>query len=144
VIHYTENIFFKVVLAFRFFRVKETMTYQIISQKNDFLTRDSAGLANTILHCPDCGRDHKVPYQHILIGQGVRYQVAGLVRKAFGSSPKKVGVIYDRAVEAIVESKFMSVFRTDGLNCVGIPLGQAGDWLDSTLGMTHRSNYLKT
>jgi glycerol-1-phosphate dehydrogenase [NAD(P)+] len=113
-------------------KAREEMSYQIITEKNDFLSRTSSGLANSLFHCPDCGREHKVPYRHILIGLGVRQQVAGLVMQAFGRSPKQVGVIYDRAIESMVNIQYLPAFRAGGLNIIGIPLGDEHTWLDST------------
>ena len=75
------------------------MTLQNISDVNDFLSRSASQLANTQINCPYCGRNHKIPYQEIIIGPGVVHQVPDLCVKALDGAPKKVGVIFDRAIQ---------------------------------------------
>jgi glycerol-1-phosphate dehydrogenase [NAD(P)+] len=105
---------------------------QNLQNTQDFLSRDAAGLANTILHCPACGRVHKVPYQQILVGPGMIQKVPDLIQNALGHTPRKVGVIFDRAIANIIKHEYLQPFTAGGLKVVPIPLGQPGTWLDST------------
>lgn len=105
---------------------------QLLTNKSDFLSRSAAELANTALQCPDCGREHPVPYQHILVGPGVRQQVPALVAQALGRPAQCVGVIFDLAIASKIEREFLQPFRAAGLNLLPIPLGQPDQWLDSS------------
>lgn len=102
------------------------------SSVDDFLSRDSFHLADTVLSCPYCGRDHKVPYQQILVQPGAISQVSEIARKALGRYPSQVGVIYDRAIEGIIEHEFLTTFQHSGMPIIPLPLGKSGEWLDSS------------
>jgi glycerol-1-phosphate dehydrogenase [NAD(P)+] len=107
------------------------MDYTKISEVNDYLSRSASMLANTQIDCPYCGRSHKVPYQEIVIGSGVIRQVPELCFKALGYTPKKVGVVFDRAIQGIIERDFIDPFIQGGLPVTPIPLGDVGLWMDS-------------
>jgi glycerol-1-phosphate dehydrogenase [NAD(P)+] len=104
----------------------------VLTHKSDFLHRPSAALANTVLQCPDCGREHPVPYQHILVGPGVLHQVPDLVERALGHPARRVGIVYDLAIAHIIEREFLNPLAAAGLPLLPIPLGQPGLWLDSS------------
>jgi glycerol-1-phosphate dehydrogenase [NAD(P)+] len=108
------------------------MNQHIIQTKEDFLSRTSTALANSVFHCPDCGRDHKIPYQKIMIGAGIRRQVPEIIREALGKAPALVGLVFDRAIEDMIQTEFIRPFKSAGLNILPIPLGEAETWLDST------------
>jgi glycerol-1-phosphate dehydrogenase [NAD(P)+] len=108
------------------------MAYQQLRDAQDFLSRKSSGLANTALACPYCGRVHKIPYQAIQVGPGVLQQVPELVQRALGHKPQKVGVIYDQAIEGIIEHQYLAPFISQGLPVFRMPLGEEDFWLDST------------
>ncbi len=107
------------------------MAFQTISDVDDYLNRSASKLANTQIKCPYCGRIHKIPYQEIVIGSGVVYQVPDLCFKALGRAPKKVGVIFDRAIQTMIQREFLVPFLKGGMPVIPIPLGEAGLWLDS-------------
>lgn len=103
-----------------------------LSTVQEFLSRDSAGLAYTNLACPYCGRNHAVPYREISIGPGVISQVPQLIQRALGRAPQHIGVIFDRAIQGFVEQNYFKPLRSAGLPIVPIPLGEENGWLDST------------
>ncbi len=105
---------------------------QYLTNKQDFLQRSAGALANTALQCPECGREHPVPYQKILVGPGVVQQVPALVAEALGRPAQCVGVIYDLAIAEKIEQEFIKPFIAAGLTLLPIPLGQADQWLDSS------------
>jgi len=107
------------------------MALQNIPDVNDFLNRSATELANTQIKCPYCGRNHKIPYQKILIGPGVVSKIPELCFDALGRSPKKVGVIFDQAIQEIIERDFLDPFAKAGMPVIPIPLGEVGLWLDS-------------
>ncbi len=107
------------------------MAFHTISDVDDYLSRSASRLANTQISCPYCGRKHKIPYQEIVIGPGVVHQVPDLCQKALGRAPKKVGVIFDRAIENAIEREFIHPFLQAGMPVLQIPLGEDGLWLDS-------------
>jgi len=105
---------------------------QVLTNKPEFINRSAAALANTSLICPDCGREHRVPYQHILVGPGVLRQVPALVQSALRHPARRVGVIYDQAIAEIIDREFLVPFAAAGLMVQPIPLGQPELWLDSS------------
>ncbi len=100
---------------------------------DDFLSRDSSGLANSVLDpCPICGRKHSIPFGVIRGGRGVLAEVPALARSILGHAPRRPVVIYDQAIEAIVRPAII-----DPLQAAGLPVepfsmrGEPGHLLDS-------------
>jgi glycerol-1-phosphate dehydrogenase [NAD(P)+] len=108
------------------------MGYHQLHDAQDFLDRDSARLANTVLQCPYCGRTHKVPYKEILVGPGAIQQVPELAQKASAKKDVRAGVIFDRAISTFVEREFITPLSAAGISILPLPLGEIGFWLDST------------
>ncbi len=107
------------------------MAYKVISDVNDFLGRKAADLANVQISCPYCGRNHKIPYQEIIVGPGIIRQVPELCVKALGKAPTKVGVIFDRVIQEQFERDVLGPLLDEGMPIYPIPLGESGLWLDS-------------
>ncbi len=72
------------------------------------------------------------PLPEIVIGPGVIRQVPQIITRALGYAPQRVGVIYDRAIQNLVEQNYLNPLRAAGLAVVPIPLGDEHGWLDST------------
>lgn len=88
---------------------------QSISSVEDFLSRNSSALADSILEpCPICGRKHPVPFGDICIGQGVVKEIPALAEKILGHTPKRAVLIYDKAIEAIINTAVISPLRATG------------------------------
>lgn len=106
---------------------------QTIHTVEDFLSRDSSALADTILDpCPVCGRKHPVPFGTIKIGRGVIREVPALAQKILGHAPRRPVVIYDQAIEPVVTAAILDPLRAEGMPIVPFPMhGEPGHLLDS-------------
>jgi len=106
---------------------------QLIESAEDFLSRDSAGLANSLIDpCPICGRKHPVPLGVIRAGRGVVSEIPGLVETILGRSPRRPVVIYDADIEEIILPRVIEPLRSQGLAVEPFPMrGEPGHLLDS-------------
>jgi glycerol-1-phosphate dehydrogenase [NAD(P)+] len=105
---------------------------QILSL-DDFLARDSARLADTILDpCPICGRKHPVPFGAIQIGSGAVRTIPTLAQAILGRIPQRPVVIYDQAIQQIAHSQVIEPLRALGLPVEPFHMqGEPGHLLDS-------------
>ncbi len=99
----------------------------------DFLSRDSSHLADTMLApCPACGHKHPVPFGAIEIGQGVLDSVPRLAHSILGHAPRRPVLIFDQAIEAIIQPQVIDRLRAAGLPVEPFPMcGEPGHLLDS-------------
>lgn len=106
---------------------------QRIDSIEDFLSRDSAGLANTLVDpCPICGRKHPVPIGLIRSNRGVVKEIPGLVETILGHSPRRPVVIYDAEIEEVILPGVIEPLRSQGLAVEPFPMrGEPGHLLDS-------------
>src|SRR6266545_8255491 len=104
-----------------------------ISTIDDFLARNSTELANTILDpCPVCGRKHPVPFGAIQIGRGVVNNIPHLAKSILGGSPRRTVVIYDQAIEAIIQAAVIQPLQSLGFPVEPFAMaGEPGHLLDS-------------
>lgn len=101
----------------------------------DFLSRDSAGLASTILNpCPLCGRKHPTPFGAIHQGRGAARQVPALAEQILGHKPRRPVLIYDQAIEEIIFPAFVEPLRGLGLPVEPFAMrAEPGHLLDSAI-----------
>ena len=104
---------------------------QHIPSIDDFLTRDSVYLADTTLNpCPICGRKHPVPFEAIRMGRGAIQEIPELARSILGRTPRRPVLIYDRAIEAIIQAQVIEPLRKAGLPVEPFPMqGEPGHLL---------------
>ncbi len=104
-----------------------------ISSIENFLSRDSSALSNTILDpCPVCGRKHPVPFGAIQIGRGAMDAVPYLACSILGHTPRRPVLVYDQAIESIIQP--LVIDRLSGLDLPVEPYamrGEPGHLLDS-------------
>jgi glycerol-1-phosphate dehydrogenase [NAD(P)+] len=112
---------------------------KLLTGLDDFLKRDSSQLADSLLVCPICGEKHSIPFATLSAGVGVLGDVPDMVMKTLGRRPRKAGVIYDKAIENLVESEFFSIFSQKGLDFTPISLGAPGFHLDSESNMANQA-----
>ena len=87
-----------------------------IPSVEDFLSRNSTQLSNTILDpCPRCGRKHPVPFEDILVGPGVLKHIPLLAEGIVGHKPRRAVLIYDQAIEAVIQAGVIEPLRSGGL-----------------------------
>lgn len=87
-----------------------------IQSIEDFLSRDSARLADSVLpQCPLCGRAHRVPFGDIHLGRGAVQQVPALSEKILGRTPRRAVLIYDHAIEEIIIPAVLEPLQEAGM-----------------------------
>jgi len=67
-------------------------------------------LADTVLYCPACGRDHRIPFQNVMVDEDVIVQIPSVIASILGHDSKRVGIIYDREIEEKLENLFFKPF----------------------------------
>lgn len=99
----------------------------------DFLTCNSSQLANTVLEpCPECGRKHPTPFQFIDIGPGIITRVPEIAYQILGKKPVRPVVIFDQAIESVIEQGVLQPLRQVGFDVEPFPMqGEPGHLLDS-------------
>jgi glycerol-1-phosphate dehydrogenase [NAD(P)+] len=104
---------------------------QEIKNLPDYLTRDSSGLANSHFPCPECGRVHSVPIRSMKVGANLLPAVPSVVQATLHTAPKKIGLLYDRAIEDLITSSVIDPLIALRLPIAPIGIGAAGHLLDS-------------
>lgn len=107
----------------------------ILTDLNDYLSRDAAGLADTQLQCPVCGRVHPTPFKVIRTAPGLVHELPELIQRILGRDPRQVGLVFDRAIEGMIEDKVRLPLQAAGVPLTLVPLGQPGELLDSEINL---------
>lgn len=110
-------------------------TVEHILTVEDFLSRNSSGLARTMIDpCPLCGGKHPIPFGAIHLGQGLIPQVAELAETVLGDSPRRVVMVYDKAIENIIFPTIYEPLKKQGLPLEPFAMiGEPGHLLDSAV-----------
>jgi glycerol-1-phosphate dehydrogenase [NAD(P)+] len=98
-----------------------------------FLELDPSELADSVLHCPVCGRDHKIPFQVVREGLGHIADFPEMAETILGRTPKKIGVIYDRQIEEKLKNLFFEPFSQTGAGFERLPVGEKGLLLEASV-----------
>jgi len=85
-----------------------------------------ADMAQTVLHCPVCGREHPIPFGAVRHGADLLGDLPEIIYSILGDKPQKIGVIYDRQIEAKLESLFFQPVDRMGLDYQRFPVGEVG------------------
>lgn len=113
--------------------------YTTLTDLSDFYSRDSAGLANTDLLCPLCGRHHKIPIGAMQVGRSLVQTIPSRLSVILGHQPRLACLVYDQAIEAIIQDQVIRPLEQSGLHLVTMPLGGPGQSLDSEAGLGNRA-----
>lgn len=97
-----------------------------ITDLDVYLALDPSERADSVLHCPVCGRDHKIPFQVVRSGPNQIGQLPEVIESILGTKPEKIGVIYDRQIEEKLEDLFFAPFLKTGLVFQRVPVGEKG------------------
>lgn len=110
-------------------------TVQRISSVEDFLSRDSAGLARSIMDpCPLCGNKHPTPFGAMHLGKNAIEQVPLLAEMICGKKPRRAVMIYDKTIESVIFPAVYEPLR--GLGMAVTPFAmipEPGHLLDSAV-----------
>jgi glycerol-1-phosphate dehydrogenase [NAD(P)+] len=90
-------------------------------------------LADTVLHCPVCGRDHKIPFQVVKSGRHVVDLIPNVIESILGQKADNVSVVYDRQIEGIVTPLVLEPLKALGIKFTEIPLGKPGALLSPSV-----------
>jgi glycerol-1-phosphate dehydrogenase [NAD(P)+] len=104
---------------------------QTLTDVNDYLRRDSMALADSVLKCPYCGRDHTVPFGSVHIGTGLVGRIPEVTEKVLGHRPTSTWLLYDRAIEEIIQACVIGPLKMTGLPVHLLGLGEPDVLLDS-------------
>ena len=115
------------------------MSLFVINDLNDYLACDAAGLAGSSFDCPLCGRNHAIPIGSMQVGEGILDQVPQIASAILGRRPRRAVVIYDRAIEAIIQAQVIAPIDAAGLPLVPAPLGGPGVHLDSEVNLDNQA-----
>jgi glycerol-1-phosphate dehydrogenase [NAD(P)+] len=96
------------------------------SDLDTYLSSDPGELADSVLHCPTCGRDHKIPFQVVRSGRDLIAGLPAVIETIAGGRPEQIGVVYDRQIETRLEDLFFAPFSATGLPFVRVPVGEVG------------------
>ena len=104
-----------------------------INNLEEFLSCNSSQLANTVIEpCPYCGRSHPVPFKSIENGRGVIQHVPQLAENLLQATPRRPVIIYDHAIESIIQAGVIDPLRALGLPVEPFPMrAEPGQLLDS-------------
>lgn len=103
-----------------------------ITSLTEFLHASSDQLAGTAFPCPYCGRTHPVPIGKIVAGYGVVAETPVIAARILGHPPRRAGVIYDKAIEPIIEGAVLGPLAAQWLEFERLPLGEPGLLLESS------------
>ena len=85
-----------------------------------------AEMAQTVLHCPVCGREHPVPFGAVRHGIDLLGELPEVIDSILGGKPPKIGVIYDRQIEEKLEGLFFQPVDKVRLDYQRFPVGEVG------------------
>jgi glycerol-1-phosphate dehydrogenase [NAD(P)+] len=104
---------------------------QMLTDVNDYLRRDSMALADTVLECPYCGRKHTVPFGSVHIGTSLVGRIPRVAEKVLGYQPRSPWLLYDRAIEEMIQACVIGPLKMTGLSLHPLGLGEPDLLLDS-------------
>jgi glycerol-1-phosphate dehydrogenase [NAD(P)+] len=110
-----------------------------INNLDHYLSLNPSELADTVLHCPACGRDHTIPFQVVEAGDGLMETLPAIIERILGKQPEQIAVVYDRHIEEKLEDLVFPLFSKLSLPIFRVPLGEKGKLLDSEVGLGDRA-----
>jgi glycerol-1-phosphate dehydrogenase [NAD(P)+] len=106
-----------------------------IQTKQDYLSRDSNGLAKSTFTCPDCGKDHNVPIGEMRAGRALVNDLPAVIQHVLGRETRSAQVVYDLAIEEIIQAAVIQGMAKEKIPFTTLPLGEKGHLLDSEIAL---------
>jgi glycerol-1-phosphate dehydrogenase [NAD(P)+] len=103
---------------------------------HEFISRDSASLADTCLDCPECGRVHSIPIRGMKVGAGLIEQIQRETSLILEYTPRRACLIYDHEIEDLIQTQVLDPLTQTGLGLTPLPIGERGNLLDSEVGLS--------
>jgi len=97
-----------------------------------YFSLDPSQLADSVLYCPECGHDHRIPIKNVISGSGLLPLFPSLIKDILGNITEVVGVVYDRQIEEEIERRVIQPLKEQRLSIVRVPLGQKDEILDAS------------
>ena len=100
---------------------------------NEYLALEPPQLANTVLYCPECGQEHRIPIKIACSGNDLISKLPEIITSILVLKTPYLGIVYDRHIEGKLEDLFFSSFTALNFPFVRCPLGNYGVLLDSSV-----------
>ena len=100
---------------------------------NEYLALEPPQLANTVLYCPECGQEHRIPIKIACSGNDLISKLPEIITSILVLKTPYLGIVYDRHIEGKLEDLFFSSFTALNFPFVRCPLGDYGVLLDSSV-----------
>lgn len=107
-----------------------------INSVDQYLQMNPSQLANTVISCPYCKRDHTIPFREIQYGSGITQNLLEIANRCLGHRPACIGVIYDKHIEDIIQNSAISAISNFQIKILRYPLGEKNHHLEpaNTIG----------
>ncbi len=97
----------------------------------DYLHQKPSQLADSLLACPHCGKEHRIPFGLVAAGDQLIGKIPLFFQHILTHSPKKVGVVFDRHIQEKIAGFVLSVLEDENVPFVLVPLGEKDQLLDA-------------
>jgi glycerol-1-phosphate dehydrogenase [NAD(P)+] len=87
---------------------------------------------NTVFHCSECGRDHKIPFKYVRSGDKLTPSLPDIIDFLAINHTLNIGIIYDRHIEEKINALFFNSFDKLAYPYTRIPLGEVGLLLEAS------------
>ena len=104
-----------------------------ISDLSSYYALDVSQLADTVLECPICGREHKIPFKLVRAGRNLIERLPEIIDEICEKRPILIGIVYDRHIEEKLARLFFLPFSTQQLVFVRLPIGGQGILLEASV-----------
>ncbi len=112
---------------------------QKIKDISEYLALDASQLADTVIQCPECGREHRLPFKRVAAGNDLVQILPDVIKELHGSKPSRTGFIYDRVIEEKLDRLFFDTIETCDFEIFRIPLGQHDELLEPSIDLGNRT-----
>ena len=101
-----------------------------INSVEQYLELDPSQLANTIIACPYCRRDHTIPFREIHYGTGAIQNLFPSIQRRIGHIPTCIGLVFDKHIEEIIEASIIPALRSNNIKLLSYALGEKNHHLE--------------
>ncbi|MFN2302373.1 MAG: iron-containing alcohol dehydrogenase, partial [Anaerolineales bacterium] len=106
---------------------------QTITDLSSYYSLDESQLADTILVCPKCGRNHCIPFKFVRAGQDLIDSLTSIIDSICDQKPTLIGVVYDQNIEEKLTPLFFIPFERQQIPFVRLPIGESGLLLEASV-----------
>ncbi len=110
-----------------------------ISNLDNYLNLSPSQLADTILDCPKCGKEHKIPFKIVKSDRNLIELIPDLMETILERKARRVGVVYDRQIEEKVSSFLLKLLLVSGMELDKIVLGEKNSLLTPSVEIGNKA-----